>query len=134
MFDVAASPDRLHAASAGADGIVRLWDLKEGQVLRRFTGHLRPVWSLVFSPDGTLLVSAGSDEVVRVWDLPTGREVGTSRKPILTAGDQAEETDRGAIPVPQMQRLPYGNGRRREPSRADPVSAVRPSCRHRAGL
>ncbi len=69
-------------AVAGADGAIRLWDLRSrnrANVLRtdlhRRTGHDAAALCLGFSPDGTLLASAHVDGVVHLWDMAKAEEV-----------------------------------------------------------
>ncbi|KAK4942698.1 Mitochondrial fission protein [Elasticomyces elasticus] len=57
-------------ACGTADGMVRLWDLRSGQVHRSLVGHTGPVTCLQF--DDTHLVTASVDRSVRMWDLRTG--------------------------------------------------------------
>jgi len=69
-------------AVAGADGAIRLWDLRSRNRadvfradLHRRTGHDAAALSLAFSPDGSLLASAHVDGVVHLWDMAKGQEV-----------------------------------------------------------
>lgn len=62
-------------AAGTADGIVRLWDLRAGQVVRSLPGHSAPVTALHF--DEAQLASGSLDRSVRVWDLRTGGVVDT---------------------------------------------------------
>ncbi|PFH60179.1 hypothetical protein XA68_11340 [Ophiocordyceps unilateralis] len=57
-------------ACGTADGMVRLWDLRSGQVHRSLVGHTGPVTSLQF--DNVHLVTGSLDRSVRIWDLRTG--------------------------------------------------------------
>ncbi|KAI9810018.1 MAG: Mitochondrial fission protein [Phylliscum demangeonii] len=57
-------------ACGTADGMVRLWDLRSGQVHRSLIGHTGPVTSLQF--DDVHLVTGSMDRSIRIWDLRTG--------------------------------------------------------------
>jgi WD40 repeat protein/serine/threonine protein kinase len=72
------TPDSLQLATAGQDGVVRLWNWNAAAVevtpIRQWelSGPRRPIRSVAFSPDGHWLVVAGDQGVVRV--LPTAGE------------------------------------------------------------
>ncbi|KAI1420932.1 mitochondrial division protein [Xylaria sp. FL1777] len=57
-------------ACGTADGMVRLWDLRSGQVHRSLVGHTGPVTCLQF--DDVHIVTGSSDRSIRIWDLRTG--------------------------------------------------------------
>lgn len=57
-------------ACGTADGMVRLWDLRSGQVHRNLVGHTGPVTALQF--DNMHLVTGSHDRSIRIWDLRTG--------------------------------------------------------------
>ncbi|EPS45450.1 hypothetical protein H072_548 [Dactylellina haptotyla CBS 200.50] len=57
-------------ACGTADGLVRLWDLRSGQVHRSLVGHTGAVTALQF--DDTYLVTGSVDRSIRIWDLRTG--------------------------------------------------------------
>jgi len=57
-------------ACGTADGMVRLWDLRSGQVHRSLVGHTGPVTCLQFNE--THLVTGSMDRSIRIWDLRTG--------------------------------------------------------------
>jgi len=59
-------------ACGTADGMVRLWDLRSGQVHRSLVGHTGPVTCLQF--DGTHIVTGSLDRSIRV-----SRKLGASR-------------------------------------------------------
>jgi WD40 repeat protein len=76
---VALSSDRKLAASCGADGPIRLWDVPSGRELRRLEGFADRARCLALSPDGRWLVSGHhgekSDFAVRLWDVKEGKEL-----------------------------------------------------------
>ncbi|KAJ4301596.1 Mitochondrial fission protein [Kalmusia sp. IMI 367209] len=57
-------------ACGTADGMVRLWDLRSGQVHRSLVGHTGPVTALQF--DDVHLITGSADRSIRIWDLRTG--------------------------------------------------------------
>ncbi|KAH8808873.1 mitochondrial division protein-like protein 1 [Xylogone sp. PMI_703] len=57
-------------ACGTADGLVRLWDLRSGQVHRSLVGHTGPITCLQF--DDVHLVTGSLDRSIRIWDLRTG--------------------------------------------------------------
>jgi len=80
--EAALSPVADLFAVAGADGAIRLWELRSRNrvsVLRsdlhRRSGHDAAALALAYSPDGSLLASAHVDGVVHLWDMSTGDEV-----------------------------------------------------------
>ncbi|KAF2152359.1 mitochondrial division protein [Myriangium duriaei CBS 260.36] len=57
-------------ACGTADSIVRLWDLRSGNVQRQLIGHTGGVTALQF--DDVHLVTGSTDRSIRIWDLRTG--------------------------------------------------------------
>ncbi len=72
---VAFSADGRRAVSASEDKTIRLWDIKTGKKLTRYTGHAEGVTCVAFSPDGAYLLSSSKDKSVRLWSVETGEEV-----------------------------------------------------------
>jgi RNA polymerase sigma factor (sigma-70 family) len=66
------APDGQTVASAGVDGIVRVWLRATGQVLHTLDDHCGPINALAFAPDGKTLAAAGQDSTIRLWDPTTG--------------------------------------------------------------
>jgi WD40 repeat protein len=89
---VAFSPNGRTLAGCGEDGVVRLWDVQTGELLRAWKGHDSSVEHLTFSPGGGALASGGEDGAVRLWDVQTGELLraweghGTARKGALVPG------------------------------------------------
>ncbi|TPX23166.1 Mitochondrial fission protein [Coccidioides immitis] len=57
-------------ACGTADGMIRLWDLRSGQVHRSLVGHTGPITCLQF--DDVHLITGSLDRSIRIWDLRTG--------------------------------------------------------------
>jgi WD40 repeat protein len=65
------TPDGQRAVTASADQTARVWDVKTGQMLRRYDQHTGPLYSLAVSQSGHTLVTGSQDNTVRTWDLPS---------------------------------------------------------------
>jgi len=72
---LAFSPRGDSVASAGVDGMISLWQVQDGRLLRQFNAGLyTTVTALAFSPDGARLVSTGMDRVTHIWQVADGTE------------------------------------------------------------
>ena len=72
---VAWHPNGERLAVAGADRVIRVWEVPTGRLVQTLTGHTELVYSLDYSPDGTRLVSASTDQTVRLWAAGSGDHV-----------------------------------------------------------
>lgn len=77
---------RLLAASVGVCP-VQMFDLRNRNQSRFYTGHKGEVNSLVFSPDETALLASSQAAEVRVWDVASGesRNISHHKSPYVTA-------------------------------------------------
>ncbi|CCJ29178.1 unnamed protein product [Pneumocystis jirovecii] len=57
-------------ASGTADGMVRLWDLRSGLIIKTLLGHTAPITCLQF--DKYHLITGSIDRSIRIWDLRIG--------------------------------------------------------------
>ena len=70
---VAISADGELLATAGDDHAVRVWSLRQNQIVHTLRGHRDWVRPLAFSPEGARLASAGDDRRVLLWDAAAGK-------------------------------------------------------------
>jgi WD40 repeat protein len=67
-----------HAAAAGQQGEVIVFDYRTGRPVAPPLLHPPAVGAVALSRDGRLAVTSGRDQEVRVWDLRTGKSSGIS--------------------------------------------------------
>jgi len=81
----ALSADGSVLATAGYDGVAKLWDVSSGKLRREFRGSTDTLWSVALSPDGRRLAAGTGESTIILWDTATGLETGT----IALGGDPA---------------------------------------------
>ncbi len=57
------------------DNTIRIWNLENGEEVRKLLGHDESVNALAVTPDGKYIVSASEDKTVRIWNIENGEEV-----------------------------------------------------------
>lgn len=77
VWAIRASNDGRFAATAGYDGLVKLWDLPGRAPKADLKKHKGWVRALDFAPDGSKLATAGEDGTVVVWDTGSNAEIRT---------------------------------------------------------
>lgn len=70
---IAFAPDGSLVATATDAGVLRLWDVATGRLLRTWKGHQAAATTVCFSRDGKTLISSGQDGKLCYWESPTGR-------------------------------------------------------------
>ena len=60
---------------ASGTGVIYIWEVSGGRVLREIYGHDGPVLCAAFSPDGETLATGGEDRTIHLWDVETGMDV-----------------------------------------------------------
>lgn len=73
---LAFSPDGQILAAGGNDGIVRLWNVRSGTLLRELRAHTAGVNIIAFSPNGQTLASASWDGKAVLWKVRDGSQSG----------------------------------------------------------
>lgn len=72
---VSFSPNGLFLLAGGSEMIMRLFDVRQGDIFRRFKGHEAMVWDLLFVEDLNYVISCSADKTVRLWDMASFREI-----------------------------------------------------------
>ncbi|MGZ4414417.1 MAG: NACHT and WD repeat domain-containing protein [Gaiellaceae bacterium] len=71
--DATFSPDGTLVATAGVDGIGRLWFARTGNAYRTLPGDTKSLTDVAFSSGGELLATSSADSDARVWGVAKGR-------------------------------------------------------------
>ncbi|WP_392713004.1 PQQ-binding-like beta-propeller repeat protein [Rhizobium ruizarguesonis] len=78
---IAGSRDSATALTGTEDGLIELWSLSTGRLLKTLKGQSKAVHAVQFFPDGVSALSAGEDGSLRIWNVQTGRETRTLKAP-----------------------------------------------------
>lgn len=69
------SSDDRRIATAGGDGLVRVWDVASKRVVRTLSGKLELSAAVRFSHNGNLLAGYGFGNTIKLWDAESGEEL-----------------------------------------------------------
>jgi WD40 repeat protein len=67
VYTVSAHPTTPLAVSGGGDDAGYIWDVTDGEIIVKLTGHTDSVSAVGFSSDGDMVSTGGMDGKVRVW-------------------------------------------------------------------
>ncbi len=71
---IAFSPDGKFLSTGGRDRMIRLFDMKTGELAKVLAGHFGQVESLAFVPNTRLLISSAGKRL-RIWDIDNSKEL-----------------------------------------------------------
>ncbi|KAK3677285.1 Transcription initiation factor TFIID subunit 5 [Recurvomyces mirabilis] len=123
---LACAPDGHIIASADDKGVIVLWDIRTGRLVKRMRGHgAGGVWSLDWSVESTVLVSGGADNSVRVWDVQPNKETKENKVNGETGGvkvDGVTVHGTGAAAAAAAAAAKTAKGKSREQATPDMIS------------
>lgn len=67
-------------ASAGGDGLVKVWDTSTGEVETTLDNHTDRIWALTVDPSTRTIVSGGGDSVVTFWKDTSSATTAATKK------------------------------------------------------
>jgi len=78
------SSNSQYIVSASIDGIIKLWDAKNGVLIRDYNGHWLRVNDVQFSPDSNYLAACGNNESIHIWEISSGKKVMTFKSNVAS--------------------------------------------------
>ncbi|HEY9811435.1 MAG TPA: WD40 repeat domain-containing serine/threonine-protein kinase [Halomicronema sp.] len=75
---IAISPDcQSFAVTGDMDKTAKLLNVRNGQIIRKFKGHLKSLRALAFHPNGEIIASGSKDGRIKLWNIHTGHSIQT---------------------------------------------------------
>ena len=95
---LAASPDGSQVASVADDMVCRIWDARNGKLVRELRGHQEQtphgfhsmLYTVAYSPDGKLLATADKVGHVVIWDAANGNQLASVEVPVMYTWDPVQ--------------------------------------------
>jgi len=69
------TPNDKAIAAGGSNGIIKVWDISTGDLIKTFVSGSSEVITMVFSPDGKRLTATGYNGHIKTWDYDTGEAI-----------------------------------------------------------
>ncbi|KAH0556485.1 hypothetical protein GP486_005618 [Trichoglossum hirsutum] len=83
----------VQVASAGGDGLVKVWDMGSGEVQCTLDNHEDRVWALAVHPETNTLVSGGADSVITFWEDTTAQTLETATRAAIDLVEQEQQLE-----------------------------------------
>lgn len=74
----ARSQPSLQVATAGGDGLVKIWDANTGEAVTTLDNHSDRIWALTVHPETNALISGGGDSTITFWKDTTAITIATN--------------------------------------------------------
>jgi len=95
------APKAHQILTAGNDKTARLWDTKNGQLIRTFKGHQGRIYAVNYNVEGTKILTASDDHTLKIWDTKNGQ--------LLHTFDEKNDRVRTAQFFPKQNQLVSGS-------------------------
>eukprot|EP01080_Neovahlkampfia_damariscottae_P003112 gene3112-5282_t len=74
------SSDGNYLFAGSESGLIYVWKICTGQLIKIFSAHLKSVTALCLTPDSSILISGGSDTLIHVWSVADILDVKTKNE------------------------------------------------------
>lgn len=75
VYSVSFSPDGTQIISGSGDKTIKIWDAKNGYLIKSYSGHTEAVFSVAFNNDGNFFISGSGDQTLRLWRVENEHEI-----------------------------------------------------------